>query len=117
MTWHEAIDDLERQFGAWAPDGVRVESQTWSEDPSVNVLVFARDDLRGERRVTLEPVSWKRDEVPTAADLYNSLGSRLRLQGPDAEGRWRFLTNDFIPLKVAWNEADVSEMLDTLLKV
>lgn len=116
MTWHEAIDSLEREIKGWAPKGVRVESQAWSEDPTVNVLVFARKDGgKFEKRVTLEPASWKRDELPTAADLYSSRGPRVRLQGPDVNGQWRFLTSDLLPLKVDWSEGGFNEMLDVLL--
>ena len=114
MTWHEAIGRLEAQTESWAPMDVQVETQTWSEDPSVNVLVFAGAN---GRRVTLEPASWMRDEVPTAADLYSSHGQRVRLEGPDASGHWRFLTSDLLPLDMfGWDAGGFGHVLGLLLQ-
>lgn len=113
-NWRQAIDDLERQVKDWTSEDIRVESQTWSEDPTVNVLVFAGEN---GRRVTLEPASWKRDEVPTAADLYSSRGPRVRLQGPYPDGRWKVLSSDLLPLRIDWSRLGFDGLIHDLLAV
>ena len=114
MTWHEAIEGLERQVTDWAPEGVDIRKEPWREDPTVNVLVLHRAD---GRQVTLEPAWWKREEVPTAADLYSSRGPRVRLQGPYPEGEWRVLSSDLFPLRIDWTETAVDGLLNDLLNV
>ena len=125
QAWREAVESLRATIERWAPDYLIRSVHPYAEDPEVSVLVLS--DPEGPRKLVLEPSSFRLHELPVTVDAYSSTLSSFRFIGPCTETTlgahtgttrkiWEVYTSDNVKLGVAWNQVEIAELLENLLR-
>lgn len=113
VTWKQAVKELASRVAEWAPQGMEPHWHPWPAKGDVQTLELSKNGIR----LYLEPAEWAMDELPTSVDLWSDRGPRVRLVGPDGDGKWRVLTSDLIDMHKPWDKESFAALCNDLLAV
>lgn len=115
--WQREIVELGKQLERWIRNfsvfepSKYLEAEKFPEAGEV-ALEFR---LGANTRFMLEPAEFAEDQLPTTAFLYAyPTMRRIRLVGPDSQGKWEIQSADGIPMGYQWTGGQFYQILTYL---